>query len=362
MATWTPLLAAALVLGCGDKDNGDDTGGGPGDGAATDGGTADGGGTTDGGTAGAPDRDGDGYTTITDCDDDNADVNPGMTEVCNGIDDNCDDVVDEDAADAVTMYEDRDGDGYGNPLASILACEGDSTDGYVADNRDCRDSDPDINPDGREVCDEANLDEDCDGLRDDDDDSVDILSMSTWFADYDLDGFGDPATLVQGCDEGGVRSLNELDCDDTDDSVGPDSSCAPFDGVWTGAVAFDVEGIHTYSGECTDTGSVTVSDASTTQITGSVVCDYYGYYPVTMMIYGQIDYPWGVSGHWADEQYWFAYGGAGTDYTDGTQWETSFSGEFSADGSTLILDFEGARDDLFDRHDVSLEGTWSLNQ
>ena len=43
----------------------------------------------------AIDSDGDGYATDEDCDDEDASVNPGATEVCDGVDNNCDDVVDE---------------------------------------------------------------------------------------------------------------------------------------------------------------------------------------------------------------------------------------------------------------------------
>jgi hypothetical protein len=43
-----------------------------------------------------PDADGDGYTPSEgDCNDLQATVNPGATEVANGIDDNCDGVIDE---------------------------------------------------------------------------------------------------------------------------------------------------------------------------------------------------------------------------------------------------------------------------
>ena len=48
-----------------------------------------------------------------DCDDGNADVYPYAPEACNGLDDNCNTVVDEGAADLVVYYVDEDQDGYG---------------------------------------------------------------------------------------------------------------------------------------------------------------------------------------------------------------------------------------------------------
>lgn len=41
------------------------------------------------------DADGDGYQDYEDCDDEDAAVNPSADELCDGIDNNCDDNIDE---------------------------------------------------------------------------------------------------------------------------------------------------------------------------------------------------------------------------------------------------------------------------
>lgn len=65
-----------------------------------------------------------------------------------------------------TYYVDADGDGYGNPLKTVNSCSPDVPFGYVANNNDCNDSQPAINPDATEiVC--NNVDENCNGAADD---------------------------------------------------------------------------------------------------------------------------------------------------------------------------------------------------
>lgn len=99
--------------------------------------------------------------TEGDCDDTNATVSPDAEERCNGIDDDCDGVIDgEDATSS--WYEDRDGDGYGDPATeeTLTGCDGDS--GEVSQAGDCDDGDPAISPDAEEVCDNE-TDEDCNG-------------------------------------------------------------------------------------------------------------------------------------------------------------------------------------------------------
>ena len=79
-----------------------------------DSGTTDSDTTDDTGTA--VDADGDGSPAAGDCDDSDAAVNPGATEVCDGIDNDCDgltDSADDSVTGTSTFYADADGDGYG---------------------------------------------------------------------------------------------------------------------------------------------------------------------------------------------------------------------------------------------------------
>jgi len=68
------------------------------------------------------DNDCDGSLNEADCDSENPAVYPGAPERCNGIDDDCDWFVDEDPVDEPTWYADNDGDGHGNPDATVESC------------------------------------------------------------------------------------------------------------------------------------------------------------------------------------------------------------------------------------------------
>ena len=114
------------------------------------------------------DFDGDGFPRGEDCDDTDRRVNPDAEEVCNGIDDDCDDLVDDEDPDgpvAATFYADTDGDGYGDPEATFSGCE--LPEDFVENDDDCDDDEEEINPDGIEVCDGD--DNDCDGTVDNED-------------------------------------------------------------------------------------------------------------------------------------------------------------------------------------------------
>jgi hypothetical protein len=150
------------------------------------------------------DADGDGFDSTVDCDDANADANPKHVERCDGIDNDCDGIVDPpESIDAFEWYIDLDGDGWGVEDGSAIACNQPS--GHADQQGDCDDDDAAVYPGAPEDC-TIDRDFNCDG-------------SSSW-ADVDGDGF--PA-----CE----------DCDDTDLHIHPDvlDDCDGIDNDCSGA-------------------------------------------------------------------------------------------------------------------------------
>jgi hypothetical protein len=177
-----------------------------------------------------PDADGDGYgdpagiawsceapagygPTGDDCDDTDATIAPNGVERCNGADDDCDGVVDEDAVDADAGFLDLDGDGYGSTPVDPICAGLDA--GVVAEGGDCDDDLAWVHPDADELCD--GVDSNCDGDLD-----AGALDAPTWYADRDADGYGDATLSVSQC-EAPVGWVAEAgDCDDADVDRAPD--------------------------------------------------------------------------------------------------------------------------------------------
>ncbi len=145
-----------------------------------------------------------------DCDDTSAAVHPGVPEVCNGIDDDCDGGVDKDAVDARVWYADLDRDGFGTPWATRTACSAPAP--YTDNDTDCDDTDDEVNPGADEVC--NGVDDDCNTVVDDD--PVDGTPV---YRDSDGDGYGDffSRKLVCAVPSGWVTDGTDLD--DTDATI-----------------------------------------------------------------------------------------------------------------------------------------------
>ncbi|MBM4366496.1 MAG: putative metal-binding motif-containing protein [Deltaproteobacteria bacterium] len=215
------------------------------------------------------DDDGDGYTEIAgDCDDNSVASYPGAGEIEDGRDNDCDSVVDEGTA----AYDD-DGDGYSE------------------NGGDCDDGDDESYPGAPEDYSDY-VDQDCNGVAEEDFDGDGHLSMTTggddcddgdeWafpgaaenesdpalcFADADDDGWGD-ATPASGVEIG-------EDCDDTDDSISPDGTeeCDSADNDCDGSTdEVDADGCTTYYYDYDGDGFGSES------VSGRCLCSTSGYY------------------------------------------------------------------------------------
>ena len=150
----------------------------------------------------------------TDCDDADPLTHPGADEYCSGSDNDCDGLVDNDAIDGSEWFLDADGDGFGLPGSSAgfhcsIADLG--GEGWATNDTDCDDADMAIHPDAVERCD--GVDNDCNG-------GLDEGLTSTFYADLDADGHGDPDRSSEHCTDPGTgySSLYD-DCNDDDASI-----------------------------------------------------------------------------------------------------------------------------------------------
>jgi Olfactomedin-like domain/Putative metal-binding motif len=109
-------------------------------------------------------------------------------------------------------FQDSDGDGFGNPSVSQVACTPPLA--YVADATDCDDDREMAYPGAAEVCDEA--DNDCDGSVDED-----PAYFTAAYRDADGDTYGDPDESELGCTHSAGYVSNADDCDDTNNYIAP---------------------------------------------------------------------------------------------------------------------------------------------
>lgn len=182
---------------------------------------------------GAVDADGDGYDDTVDCNDQDAAVNPGATDVAgDGIDNDCDGVVDNGGSAVDTGDTDDSGTIDTDDTLVVDSTPDEDTDlpvdsdtdldpndvdgdGYSPLTGDCNENDATIHPGATEVCD--GVDQDCNGVTDDG------IPVRTQYRDADGDGFGDgdPRFAISvACPPAGFSPLTG-DCNDNDTTIHP---------------------------------------------------------------------------------------------------------------------------------------------
>ncbi|MBW1878779.1 MAG: right-handed parallel beta-helix repeat-containing protein, partial [Deltaproteobacteria bacterium] len=154
-----------------------------------------------------------------DCDDDDPDIGPHATEVCDGIDNDCNHATDDEEPDDLVSLDlltfDSDGDGWGGVDAGTKrGCL--TSPPWVLEGGDCDDMDTDIHPEADEYCND--IDDDCDGHVDDD--PVDPLD---WYPDRDGDLYGDETVVpTPQCDPPQSTWVTlGTDCNDDDPAIHP---------------------------------------------------------------------------------------------------------------------------------------------
>ena len=163
-----------------------------------------------------PDDDNDGDPDATDCHHHDPGIGAKAIEACDGIDNNCDGIVDE--AGATGCFEaflDADFDGHGDPKKNVCVCSFPSP-GASLQADDCDDTNPQTNPAAMEVCD--GKDNNCNGQLDEGAGAGCVMA----YPDLDNDGFGNLDGAVCVCEPlGAGLAAQPGDCNDANPSIQP---------------------------------------------------------------------------------------------------------------------------------------------
>lgn len=188
---------------------------------------------------------------------------------------NFDDVSNVSCTYAATWYADSDSDGVGDTNDSVVSCTQPA--GYVAGPGDQCPTDANKLLPGDCGCGTADVDSDSDGVSDCNDNCTDTDACNyddagngtctfatTWYADSDADGFGDPNTSQSACTQPAGYVADDSDNCDGDAAKTDPGTCG------CGIADADVDGdsVADCNDNCTDTSANNYNDES------NVACAY----------------------------------------------------------------------------------------
>ena len=201
-----------------------------------------------------------------DCNDLSANINPGKAELCStaGVDDNCSGGFNDiNATGCTTFYLDNDADTYGvNVPQCTCVTTGKYTVTSVASLGDCDDTNANVNPGRVEVCGD-NLDNNCNGTQND----TGASGCVTYYADADLDGYG-PNSGGSNCQcfaQGTYVASLTGDCNDNNAALNPGKTeiCDNLDNNCSGGASGTDEGCDDDNDNYCDAAMVIVGTPST---------------------------------------------------------------------------------------------------
>jgi len=157
-----------------------------------------------------------------------------------------------------TFYRDFDNDGYGSPFITLDSCS--MPTGYVLNNFDCNDFDPNINPSSIDTC--NTIDDNCNGFIDED------AEFFSWYQDVDLDSFGNPSSDTTSCFILSGFVIDSTDCNDLNYFINPlqSESCNLFDDNCNGLIDDSITTFHYFQDYDSDGYGNSLVDSSTCQV------------------------------------------------------------------------------------------------